>query len=178
MSNIMAIYLHVTSQLTLADTEAEFEERILQHLSATAAMRGSSHHFLRGAQRNRLYSQADHPFFILTTPAASHGTAVGRESESVAITPQSPSMRLPNSPRGRELPVSYSPVRPDQIAFNRAGSNVSLASRLGFLSESRYAHFYVTVSSFVILVIVFPFFLVELLYMIFFLSFGCLLSTI
>lgn len=124
--------------LTLAATEAEFEERILQHLAAAVAMRGGPHYFLRGGQRNGSSSQADHPYFISTAPDASHGTAVGGQSESVAITTRSPSVRQPNSPGARELPVSYSPVRPDQSTFNRAGSNVSLASRLGFLSESRF----------------------------------------
>ncbi|KAJ8433607.1 hypothetical protein Cgig2_016537 [Carnegiea gigantea] len=174
----MAIYLHVTSQLTLAATEAEFEERILQHLAAAVAMRGGPSYFLRGGQRDGSSSQADLPFFILTAPGASHGTAVGGRSESVVITTRSPSVRQPNSPGARELPVSYSPVRPDQSPFNRAGSNVSLASRLGFLSESRYTHFHETMTSFLILVIIFPLFLGRAVICDFCFSFGSLLSTI
>lgn len=127
--------------LSLGATEAELEERILQHLAAATAMRRGPHYLRRDGQRNGSPSQAHphHPFLIFARPGTSQGTAGGERSDSAGISPRSPSLRQPNSPGARELPVSYCPVRPDQIPLNRAGSNVSFASRLGFLPESRFA---------------------------------------
>ncbi|CAM8889248.1 unnamed protein product [Rhodiola kirilowii] len=109
-------------EIPVGVTDAELEERIIQHLAAAAAMRRGRRIVRREGQRSRP-SAHDHPQFVLSSSpnasAASHATrspSSGGESEHTPVMSHSPVMG------GENLTVFVNSLRPGQVSTPPAGS--------------------------------------------------------
>lgn len=133
--------------LPVGATDADIEERIIQHLAAAAAMGRTRHFGRREGQRNRS-SLNGRPHFLVfsshpSAPTPSHVssslTLSGEANEPVAVTAASPSMPLAT---GRDEPspqtVQFSSVLADQSS-SAPGSSVLTTNRRGYSLNNRMA---------------------------------------
>lgn len=123
--------------LPVGATDAELEERIIQHLAAAAAMGRARHIARREGQRNRSSAQGRPQFLVFSThpnaSTAASAPAQGEEGENApTITVATPSS--PHTTRGEErshLTSSVSSPSADLISASASGSNILAANQQG-----------------------------------------------
>ncbi|XP_022934876.1 E3 ubiquitin-protein ligase RHF2A-like [Cucurbita moschata] len=127
--------------LPLGVTNAELEERIIQHLAAAAAM-GRAHHMgRREVQRSQSSSHGRPHFLVFSThpggPPSENVSASEGGTDPAGITMASPSS--PRTPRGDEPSqhiAQFQSIQTDQISRSASGSNFS-TNRRGASSSVR-----------------------------------------
>ncbi|KAJ4972065.1 hypothetical protein NE237_005164 [Protea cynaroides] len=131
----------------LGANDGDFEERIIQHLAAAAAM-GRAHHISRReGQRSRATTQGRPQFLVFSThsnaPPAGPVTASPTQREAdneqhpaiIAASPSVPLTAVGEEPSQRN--PHPSPVRTDWSASPASGSSVSVANRHGSSFNNR-----------------------------------------
>ena len=131
-------------QLPVGANDTELEERIIQHLAATAAM-GRAHHIARREGPRSRSSVHGRPQFVVfsthpNAPPAGHVSAslnpVAGESEPAAITVASPSP-LAGGDEPQQHRPQFPSVQIDQISASSSGSTVLPAKRQGIFVNNR-----------------------------------------
>ncbi|TKY53195.1 E3 ubiquitin-protein ligase RHF2A [Spatholobus suberectus] len=135
-----AIFHHPTlgdfelQHLPMGANESDIEERIIQHLTAAAAMRRAHHLGRREGQRTRSSSAHGHPHFLVysTQPSAPPSTA-GGGSEPAAIPVGSPSTPLTFNGNEQSSPQHI----PQFQTQSSSGSTVVATNLQGIHSNDR-----------------------------------------
>ncbi|KAJ7971353.1 E3 ubiquitin-protein ligase RHF2A-like [Quillaja saponaria] len=124
--------------LPVGANDAEIEERIIQHLAATAAM-GRARHIRRESQMTRSSSHGRPHFLVFSNqsspPRSGPVSAAGGETETVAIPVGSPSTPLTSV--GDE-PSQQIPHLPSYQTQNSSGSTVIAANHQGSFLNNRF----------------------------------------
>ncbi|KAI9154236.1 hypothetical protein LWI28_023094 [Acer negundo] len=129
--------------LPVGVNDAELEERIIQHLTAAAAM-GRAHHFGRREGHRSRSSAHGRPHFLLFSPQSGAPTSVpvsssltGAEAEPAAINVASPSNPLTSGGHESSQHVlQFSSVQADRNS-SISGSNAIPTNRHGFSFSER-----------------------------------------
>ncbi|TQD88069.1 hypothetical protein C1H46_026366 [Malus baccata] len=122
--------------LPVGTTNAELEERIIQHLAAAASM-GRAHHYGRRESHRSRSSARGHPHFSVpsTHPSASPLGPVhapGGDSEPAEITVASPSTPLTSDvDESSQRSAQYPSVQTDGISSSPSGSSRMHRNRQG-----------------------------------------------
>ncbi|CAN6586697.1 unnamed protein product [Malus baccata var. baccata] len=122
--------------LPVGTTNAELEERIIQHLAAAASM-GRAHHYGRRESHRSRSSARGHPHFSVpsTHPSASPlgpAHAPGGDSEPAEITVASPSTPLTSDvDESSQRSAQYPSVQTDGISSSPSGSSRMHRNRQG-----------------------------------------------
>ncbi|KAJ0027760.1 hypothetical protein Pint_36217 [Pistacia integerrima] len=132
--------------LPVGANDAELEERILQHLTAAAAM-GRAHHFGgREGHRSRSSAHGRPHFFVFSThpdaqpsgPVSSSLTQAGGETEPAVIAAASPSMPLPSrGDNSSQHVLQFPPIRTGQHSSSTSGSTLVPPHRRGVSFNNR-----------------------------------------
>ena len=134
-------------QLPVGANDAEFEERIIQHLSAAAAMGRARRIARREGLRSMSSAQGRPQFLVFSTHPNSHATSPvsslsptqreGEPAPAISVgTPSSPARTV-----GEESSASITPVHPaqvDQQSASASGSNVLFMNDQGNSLNNRY----------------------------------------
>ncbi|XP_054799482.1 E3 ubiquitin-protein ligase RHF2A-like isoform X2 [Prosopis cineraria] len=121
--------------LSMGVSEADIEERIMQHLAAATAMGRARHLGRREGNRTRSYPHGRPPFIVFSTPPPGAVSAAGGGTEPTAIPVINPSTPLTSE---RDEQSQQIPNLQTQGSLP-AGSTVTEANRQGILFNDRSA---------------------------------------
>lgn len=134
-------------QLPVGANDAELEERIIQHLTAAAAM-GRAHHYGRREGHRSRSSAHNRPHFLVfsthpnappSAPVSSSPGQVGAEMGPTAVTVTSPSSPLSSGEREpSQQGMQFAPSESDQRSSQTSGSNSVPTNRRGLSLNDRY----------------------------------------
>ncbi|KAK3001209.1 hypothetical protein RJ639_021861 [Escallonia herrerae] len=131
--------------LPASATDAELEERIIQHLAAAAAMGRARHISRREGQRSRSSVQGRPHFLVFSThpnaptPASSSSSSATRRDEGEIdslVTPGPPSL-ITAGGEAVELIMPPTSVQSTQVSASASGTNVFAADQHGASSTNR-----------------------------------------
>ncbi|KDO75255.1 hypothetical protein CISIN_1g0133961mg, partial [Citrus sinensis] len=135
LSGGFILILFPSMQLPVGATDAELEERIIQHLAAAAAMGRARHIGRRESQRNRSSAQARPQFFVFSThpntstadPVSSSPTQrEGEPTPTVTVpTPSSPAAAGEESPEQSTQLLSASASGSSALASSQHESTLN-----------------------------------------------------
>lgn len=128
-------------QLPVGASDTDLEERILQHLTAAAAM-GRAHHFgRRESHRNRSAAHGRPHFFVFSAhPGGAPPGPVtqGGGNEPATLAGASPSVPLSSSGNdSSQHMLQFHPIQTNQNSSSASGSAVAQATRRGFSFNNR-----------------------------------------
>ncbi|KAK7392727.1 hypothetical protein VNO78_21173 [Psophocarpus tetragonolobus] len=140
-----AIFHHPTlggfelQQLPMGVNEVDIEERIIQHLTAAAAMRRSHHLGRREGQRTRSSAHGRPHFLVYSTQPSAPPSASGGGSEPAAIPVGSPSIPLAFDGTEQSSPQQIPQFQTQSSSFT-PGSTVQATDLQGIhYSDRRFA---------------------------------------
>ncbi|KAL9428257.1 hypothetical protein AB3S75_030278 [Citrus x aurantiifolia] len=127
--------------LPVGASDTDLEERILQHLTAAAAM-GRAHHFgRRESHRNRSAAHGRPHFFVFSAhPGGAPPGPVtqGGGNEPATLAGASPSVPLSSSGNdSSQHMLQFHPIQTNQNSSSASGSAVAQATRRGFSFNNR-----------------------------------------
>lgn len=127
-------------QLPVGASDPDLEERILQHLTAAAAM-GRAHHFgRRESHRSRSAAHGRPHFFVFSAhPGSPPGpVAQGGETEPATLAGASPSTPLSSSgDDSSQHMLQFHPIQTNQNSSSASGSAAVQANRRGSSFNNR-----------------------------------------
>ena len=138
--HLFMLVIFLILQLPLAVSDADFEDRIIQHIAAAAAMRRARHLGQREGHRTRSSAHGHPPVLLFSTQPSAHpsspDSAAEEGNEPAAIPVGSPSTPL-TSDGDEPSPSQRIPHFQAQSSSLAPGSTVSATNRQGVYPNDR-----------------------------------------